>query len=129
MLGCCQQPTNSPASGASRRAGQIGAVNAPTWRAAQARQQGTPARMPTRITVRYPNEGGLLTGFAVSVSVCKKNLEICPPPPLPRTGLEAHTPSAGHGAATDNVDGDGVLLNRRQPAAFTAECGTRVATW
>ena len=53
VLGCCQQPTNSPASGASRRAGQIGAVNAPTWRAAQARQQGTPARMPTRITVRY----------------------------------------------------------------------------
>ncbi|EOD36990.1 hypothetical protein EMIHUDRAFT_225939 [Emiliania huxleyi CCMP1516] len=43
-----------------------------TWRAAAplaaavARQQGTPARMPTRITVRYPNEGGLPTGFAVT---------------------------------------------------------------
>ena len=44
--------------------GRIGAVNvvlnrcfgghvAPTWRAARGRQQGAPARMPTRITVRY----------------------------------------------------------------------------
>ena len=30
-----------------------------------------------------------------------------------------HLHSAGPGAATNNLDGDGVLLNRRQPAAFT----------
>ena len=40
-----------------------------------------------------------------------------------------HLHSAGPGAATNNLDGDGVLLNRRQPAAFTAVCGTGVATW
>ena len=31
-----------------------------------------------------------------------------------------HLHSAGPGAATHTLDGDGVLLNRRQPAAFTA---------
>ena len=42
-------------------------------------------------------------------------------------GIALH--SAGPGAATNNLDGDGVLRDRRQPAAFTAQCETRVATW
>eukprot|EP00312_Isochrysidales_sp_CCMP1244_P030921 CAMPEP_0202803012 /NCGR_PEP_ID=MMETSP1388-20130828/102925_1 /ASSEMBLY_ACC=CAM_ASM_000864 /TAXON_ID=37098 /ORGANISM="Isochrysis sp, Strain CCMP1244" /LENGTH=166 /DNA_ID=CAMNT_0049473003 /DNA_START=1068 /DNA_END=1569 /DNA_ORIENTATION=- len=42
-------------------------------------------------------------------------------------GIALH--SAGPGAATNNLDGDGVLRNRRQPAAFTAQCETSVATW
>ena len=42
-------------------------------------------------------------------------------------GIALH--SAGPGAATNNLDEDGVLRNRRQPAAFTAQCETKVATW
>ena len=202
--------------------GRIGAVNvvlnrcfgghvAPTWRAARGRQQGAPARMPTRITVRYlgsevgkkvarpDTKGELLELAAKRLNLSTPASRIfaeggdeydgdedvvliesdeiiyvscgedfgstaptgapsappaaaapAPTPPtapqpavLPQQAVsETSTPavevyaaeavhlhSAGPGAATNNLDGDGVLLNRRQTAAFTAECGTRVATW
>ena len=43
--------------------------------------------------------------------------------PVPENGA-LHLHGAGPGAATNNQDGDGVLRNRRQPAAFTAQCET-----
>ena len=81
VLGCCQQPTNSPASGASRSAKSVG----PNWRCERTYVAGRagPAAGHPRADADEDHgalpEGGLLTGFAVSVGVCR-NL---PPPPTP----------------------------------------------
>ena len=129
VLGCCQQPTNSPASGANRRA--VGHACPPGPRAgsriASAVAASSGASSPTSgvyCTIgRRLCRRATCTGHRDGRTTYPNKHD-----PVPENGA-LHLHGAGPGAATNNLDGDGVLRNRRQPAAFTAQCETRVATW